>query len=52
MLHLYPALVNMAAAPTHPPAEKGVRFVADYVDGMSAAMVEIFGPRGRDAAKG
>ena len=32
-------------------AEKGVRFVADYVDG-SAAMVEIFGPRGRDAASG
>ena len=26
-------------------AEKGERFVADYVDGMAAALVEIFGPK-------
>ena len=79
MLHLHPELVNMTAAPAHPPAdfpihdiypvepalvpatgalspstaataEKGERFVADYVDGMTAAIVEIFGARRQEIA--
>ena len=79
MLHLHSALVNMAAAPAHPPAdfplydiyptdtsrapatgalspsvaataEKGARFVADYVDGMTAALIEILGTRRHDIA--
>ena len=31
-------------------AEKGERFVADYVDGMTDAIIEIFGSRRRDIA--
>jgi creatinine amidohydrolase len=31
-------------------AEKGERFVADYVDGMTDALVEIFGAKGEAAA--
>ena len=31
-------------------AEKGARFVADYVDGMAAALAEIFGPKDAAAA--
>ena len=29
-------------------AEKGERFIADYVGGMTDAIIEIFGTRGRD----
>ena len=31
-------------------AEKGERFVADYVEGMTAALIEIFGSRRQDIA--